>query len=413
MPDFRPFRGLRYDLGVLGAEIGAVTAPPYDVIDESERIELEAFHESNSVRLILPRDDAGQGDRYRVAAKMLAQLQTNGVLLQDDSSRFYGYRMDFTDPDGGPAHTTGVLGALQLPERAGVGGVLPHERTLPKAKSDRLALLRATRANLDPIWGLSPTPGLTMLIDTTVELASCLDADGTRHTLYAIDDDDSISAISSAITRHPLVLADGHHRFETAIAYREEQSQLGESIVGPDAILCFVVELSDDELCIQPIHRLVTVRDEIDVVSLLAGAFTIEAVGPNTPDDLAELRAKMHEAGCLGLATEDRLYALKPLPEVCEPALIKAEHAAVRGTDAALVEAVIVPLLGSAEWRYRHDIDVVASLARSGEATIGLLLNPVSVKDTAAAAEAGVRMPQKSTYFFPKPRTGMVFRLFD
>ena len=220
MPDFFPFAGIRYDSRNGGTDLTARAAPPYDVIDEEQRSALEASHPENAVRLILPRDGAVEGDRYERAAAAYSKWCDDGVLVRDPAARFYGYRMDYTDEHGRARQTTGVLGALALPE-PGDGSVLPHERTLPKAKSDRLALLRATRMNLDPIWCLSLTEGLTARIDTGNPLGTCTDEDGTRHSLFGIDDPAAQAAIRDAVGASPLVLADGHHSFETALAYRD------------------------------------------------------------------------------------------------------------------------------------------------------------------------------------------------
>lgn len=431
MAEFSPFRGVRYDRDRLGTDLGPVAAPPYDVIDDDHRVALEAHHPHNAVRLILPQDPAadvarasqvGAGDapaagRYAAAAALLAAWRADGMLQTDDSARYYGYRMDFTGPHGEARHTIGVLGALSLPARPGEGDILPHERTLPKAKSDRLDLLRATRMNLDPIWGLSPAAGLTELIDTSVELCSANDEVGNRHRLFAIDDPARIAAISTAVAGAPLVLADGHHRFETACTYRDQRRADRSGDVadpGADAILCFVVELVDHELCIQAIHRLVALTPGTDVVARLADAFDVRAFAANTPDAVDEIETAMHDEGGIGLAWGDRLLLATPRREVTDPALAASEPEAVRGTDAALIEAVVVDRLGpAAEWTYRHDLHEVAALAAKTPDTLGLLLRPVSVADTRAAAVAGVRMPQKTTFFYPKPRTGMVFRSLD
>jgi uncharacterized protein (DUF1015 family) len=416
VPDFFPFAGIRYDNRNRGADMTARAAPPYDVIDEAERCALEASHPENAVRLILPRDGDVEGDRYARAASDYATWCGDGVLVPDPKPRFYGYRMDFTDDHGRPRHTVGVVGALALPED-GDGGVLPHERTLPKAKSDRLSLLRATRLNLDPIWCLSLTEGLTATIDTTTLLAGCTGEDGTTHSLFAIDDPSAQAAIQDAVRANPLVLADGHHRFETALAYRDERRRSGESDPGADAIMTFVVELADDQLSIEPIHRLVHLPSSAlppgsAFRDLLAGAFTITPTGPNTPDGVAALEQSMRTNRGLGLVDADGLALLVPDPETAARALAD-EAPPVAGTDAALVEAVALPLLAGASIEYRHAAQRVAALVASGVADAALLLRPVSVADTRAAALAGARMPQKTTFFAPKPRTGMVFRSLD
>ncbi len=216
MPHFSPFAGVRYDPQTAGAPLDALAAPPYDVVDDDHRASLEAADEHNSVRLILPRDAELDGDRYARAAATFAEWCGRGVLVRDATPRFYAYRMTFTDTHGNHRHTRGVIGALGLPEPAG-GDVLPHERTLPKAKSDRLSLLRAMRVNVDPIWALSLASGVTELTEGATPLATCRDTDDVVHALGAIDDPAAIAAISDLVGSSPLVLADGHHRFETAI----------------------------------------------------------------------------------------------------------------------------------------------------------------------------------------------------
>ncbi len=411
VPDFFPFAGIRYDSRNPGADLTARAAPPYDVIDEAQRSALEAAHAENAVRLILPRDGDVEGDRYSRAAATYADWCAEGVLHRDPEPRFYGYRMDFTDEHGRQRRTVGVLGALGLPE-PGDGTVLPHERTLPKAKSDRLALLRATRLNLDPIWGLSLTSGLTAAIDLGALLGSCTGEDGTVHSLFAIDDPAAQAAIRDGVRSSPLVLADGHHRFETALAYREERRRAGAADPGAEAIMTFVVELADDQLSIEPIHRLVHLPSGSGLREVLARAFTVTAAGPNTPAGVAALEQSMAANRGLGLVDAEGLALLVADPAVAARALAD-EPAPVAGTDAALVEALAVPLLASASIEYRHDALAVATLVASGVADAALLLRPVSVADTRAAAIAGARMPQKTTFFAPKPRTGMVFRSLD
>jgi uncharacterized protein (DUF1015 family) len=411
VPDVLPFPGIRYDCGAAGAELGMLAAPPYDVVDEELHGALEANHERNSVRLILPRDPADGGDRYARAAATFRAWLAEGVLFRDSVPRFYGYRMRYRDARGEPRHTHGVIGALTLPERDATD-VLPHERTLPKAKTDRLSLLTAMRVNVDPIWCLTLRSGLTDLLEPATPLCSCTDEDGVEHELYAIDDAAQVAAITDAIRESPLVLADGHHRFETACNYREQLRAEGAEVGGANAIMTLVVELSEDELWIDAIHRLVTVPDGVDVRAALADAFTIEPLGPNSSDVVERLLARMPEAGALGLVDRHGAALAIPRGDIVAP-LLDPEPEVVRSTSAALVERVVVPRLPDATWVYRHDAFAVAALVDKGAASAALLCVPVSVAQTRAAALAGVRMPQKTTFFSPKPRTGMVFRTLD
>jgi uncharacterized protein (DUF1015 family) len=304
-----------------------------------------------------------------------------------------------------------VIGALTLPE-PGDPGVLPHERTMPKAKSDRLALLRATRANVDPIWGLSLATGLTQQLEPDTVLATCTDADGVTHELGAIDDPTRIATISALVAGEPIVLADGHHRFETACNYRNELREAGQPVGGADAIKMLVVELDDDELDIEPIHRLVDLPDGVDLVAKLGTAFTVTEVGAYSPDAIEPLLTRMARDGGIGVVVADRLWVAVPDPAQRAQALA-GENPAVAATDAAVVEEMVKPLLPEATWRYWHDAGGVAAQVDKGTATAAILCSPVSVAQTRAASLDRVRMPQKTTFFTPKPLSGMVFRKLD
>jgi uncharacterized protein (DUF1015 family) len=411
LPDFSPFAGVRYDCDAARTDLEALAAPPYDVIDEDQCAALEATAEHNSIRLILPRDGEREGDRYERAAETFDRWFADGVLFRDPAPRFYTYRMTFTDRHGRPRHTQGVLGALALPE-PGDDSVLPHERTLPKAKSDRLALLQATRMNADPIWGLSLASGLTALTQAGSPLCECHDAEGFRHELGAIDDPAAIAAISDLVGSSPLVLADGHHRFETALNYRNELRAAGKPTDGADAIMMLVVELVDDELCIEPIHRLLELPGDVDLRDRLADAFEIRDAGGISPDGIDDLERAMQAEHALGIVDGHGLALAMPRPEIRTAALAD-EHPDVAGTDAAVIEAMVVPRLPEASWQYRAHAADVAALVEKGTATAAILCSPVSVAQTRAAATDRVRMPQKTTFFWPKPRTGMVFRTLD
>jgi uncharacterized protein (DUF1015 family) len=410
LPDFFAFAGLRYDCGAAGSDLEALAAPPYDVIDEERRAALEAADAHNTVRLLLPRDDRDDGDRYARAAHAFSAWEADGVLVADGTPRFYSYRMEFRGPHGTPRHTRGVIGALALPE-PGDTSVLPHERTAAKAKSDRLALLRATRANLDPIWGLSLSPGLTARLEPDVALARCIDSDGVVHELGAIDDPARIADIRERIGGMPLVLADGHHRFETACTFRDELRAAGTEVGGADAIMMLVVELIEDELDIEPIHRLLDLPTGTDIVRQLDDAFSVVPCGTYSPDAIEPLQARMAAEHGLGIVDGSNLSLAIARPEARAVALAN-EHPAVAATDAAVVEAMVMPRLPTATWRYWHDAAAVAAQVDKGAASAAILCSPVSVAQTRAAATDRARMPQKTTFFTPKPLSGMVFRKF-
>src|SRR5262245_56242977 len=261
MPDFAPFRGLRFDPDRV--DLATVTAPPYDVIDEEQRAALVARHPDNIVRVDLPAAEDGR-DPYEVAPQLLADWEASGLLLRDEEPAFYVHAMDFVDDDGHERTTVGVLGGLHL-ERPGEGGILPHEHTTPKAKSDRLRMLQVCRANLSAVWGLVPAPGLTALLTLDeAPIADFSDDDGVRHRFWKVDEPARVAAIAAAVSSAPFVIADGHHRYETSLQYRDERRASDGD--GPwDAALVWAVELAEDQLCVRPIHRLIaSLADGVD-----------------------------------------------------------------------------------------------------------------------------------------------------
>ncbi len=400
MPRFLPFPGIRYR----SRDISAVSAPPYDVIEPEARAALEARDPENAVRLILP-------DTYDGAAAALARWRDDGVLVTDDAPTFSIYRMDFTGDDGLPQRTTGVLGALALDDDG--SGVMPHERTLPKAKTDRLELLRATRANLDPIWGLSLHGGLSWLLEPgdAEPDATAIDEDGFHHSLWRIDDPDRLRAISDAVGSELVVLADGHHRFETANNYRRERREAGIDDPGADAIMTLIVELAPNQLCVRAIHRLLTGVDGVDLRDALGGPFFVHAAGPNVPEGVAALEVAMRDVGGLGLVDRDGLALLMPTAEL-ELALTELPPE-LREVDSARFDAGVLPAVPGVSLTYRNDAQTVAAAVAKGDADAAVLLRPVTVETIRAAAAADLRMPEKTTFFAPKPRTGMVFRSLD
>jgi uncharacterized protein (DUF1015 family) len=414
VPRFDPFVGLRYGPDV--SDLSGVICPPYDVISPSQQKALEASNEANCVRLELPRPD-GALDRYAAAAATLAAWRSpGGPLAVDDRSSFYVYRMAFTDEEGRPRQTTGVLGALGL-EPPGEG-IRPHEQTTPKDKADRLDLLRATRTNLSPIWGLSLAAGLSSLFDLgTPPDATATDGDGVHHMLWRVTEPGVVEAISATVGSAPVVVADGHHRFEVALAYQAEQRAAGVG-VGPagvrpagggggsaDALLALIVELAEDELAVAPIHRLLTgLTDGWDPVTMLEPWFEVSPTERTPGDGGAGISRRMREAGALCLVSGDGAWLLRPTAAV--------EQAAPMDLDSSRL-AVALGAMAGVEVRYQHGVANVLEAVASGAAQAGVLLRPATVAQIAKVAARGERMPAKTTFFTPKPATGMVLRGLD
>jgi uncharacterized protein (DUF1015 family) len=300
--------------------------------------------------------------------------------------------MEFDDEAGERRDVVGVIGALEVCDGPGCG-VLPHEETTPKAKTDRLDLTRATRANLSAIWGLSLAPGVgaTIRKAPAVTLGSFADPDGVHHTLERIDDATAIAALVGQIGAARVLIADGHHRYEVARQYRAEAG------LGPaDATLAFVVELAADQLAVQAIHRLITTPDPGAVLTALDRHFERTPAGSVTPALLPRLVAE----GALGLVEPDgRGWFLRPRP---------AAFAGPRDLDS---ERLRVALAGvEHDVTYQHGLDRVVAALDAGAARFGVLLRPVPIAEIERTANEGALMAPKSTFFAPKPKTGMVFR---
>jgi uncharacterized protein (DUF1015 family) len=393
MPRFSPFAGLRYDGSRV--ELARVIAPPYDVVGPDERAALVTRHHANSILVELPEEDPrSPTDRYRAAADRLAHWTEDGIVVRDPGPVFYAYRM--TEADG--TATLGVLGVLGLdPDSRAT--TLPHEETLPKARTDRLELLAATRVNLSPIWGLSLAAGLTDLLATDgVPLESATDPDGVRHELWAIDDPAAIRAIGDRVASAPVVVADGHHRLATADTYR---TGAGAGTPGADGVFALVVELAEDRLSVGPIHRLLdAMPDGLDLVDVFASWFDVVRAG-----DLTDRTASaLGETSAPALVMSSGCWLLHPKDGTAEAA----------GSDLwTSMVALAIAELPEHELAFANSWREAVDAVSTGQVQAAVLLPPVSVSQIDEWARSGRRMPPKSTYFHPKPRTGMVFRPLD
>ncbi len=399
MPRFEPFKGLRYQPA--RAPIAQVIAPPYDVISSAERTHLATRNQANAVLVELPEADLSGGrDRYAVASDLFTRWQAEGIIAAEEAPSLYPYRM--TDPSG--RATTGVIGALGLAEPGAESDILPHEQTLPKPKSDRLDLLRATRANLSPIWGLSMASGVTATFDPTDDepVFDAYDDDGVRHQIWVLSDPDAITAVGDAVAKAPVVLADGHHRYETARAYQAEcRAANGGRPGSHDLVMALVVELSEDQLTVGAIHRTVSgLPEDFDLVGALSQWFDVVRAGEADDRTLGALA----DANSLAMVTGGGAYLLLPHPEIQEEP--------GNDLDSNLIASVL-SALPPHEVMHRHSVGEAMEALADGEGQAAFLLRPPTVKQIDEWANERRRMPPKTTYFSPKPRTGMVFRSLD
>lgn len=380
MPELAPFRGMRY---APGFDASRVTTPPYDVISQSEQQGLLEMHHRNFVRLILP--PGGEG-RYERAAAALAHWQSDGTLNLDPQEAYYLYRTDYF-VDGAARSTAGLIGALTL-ERLGEGGVFPHEETLPGPKADRLNLMRSTAANLEPLWFVasSSLAGFQALVDEIAArppLADLADPSAARHRLWRVNAARA-TPIVEALAATLLVIADGHHRYETALTYRDERRE----IQGPgpwDSVLAMVVDPAQFGPTLLPIHR---IARGVDVAHLVARARASRFLG-----DVGALAAVVRSAGpgTIGIASREGLWTMT--------------------SGGSLDSDFLQELLAAtdAEVTYEHELEPVLEAAQAG--AVGFLMAPVALSLVIERAVSGSRMPPKTTLFWPKPRSGLVFRL--
>jgi uncharacterized protein (DUF1015 family) len=392
VPRFEPFQALRYGSNL---ELNDVCSPPYDVLSDADRLALANKHENNIVHIDMPL--APSGNAYEHAASVLTQWIGNGVMVRDDVPSFTLYRMQFTDSTGKPRNVVGVIGALEVVDE-GAGGVLPHERTTPKAKTDRLELTRATDANLSPVWGLSLAHGLSKLLSEPGELVGSVTDDlGVIHSVERVADSARIAAISSAISSHPVVIADGHHRYAISRTYRDEtRERIDSKSSGAELTMTYVNELIDEQLSVAAIHRLYEGISYKELAAALSPFFTITDADPVGPTTLSQMNER--NSLCL-VAKTGRTHWLTPIAE---------KFTGVRNLDSAYLEHALSNV--QHEVRYQHGVTEVQHELQTSNATAAILIRPVSVAEIQRTANEGLLMPPKSTFFTPKLRTGFVLR---
>ena len=418
MPRVEPLRALHYDPAVAGP-LQALAAPPYDVIDPQQRAELQSRSPHNVVAIDLPEEPDG-GDRYAHAATLLQRWRAEGAIVQDDEPAIWALVQDYTGPDGRRLTRNGFFARVRV-EDYGPGAIRPHERTHPGPKADRLSLTRATQANLSPIFSLYSDPELRAwraLEPATRDdepFGEVTEADGTHNRLWRIADPDVVAAVVESVSEAELLIADGHHRYETARVYADE---IGGEGAHRYVLMCLVA-LQDEGLTVFPTHRLVDGLQGTDKPELLASTlrecFEIEEISADDlvpPDDGDEIRMgymDSHFKRAFRLTLKDQAIADDALTHMPE---------AYRRLDTAVLEALVLkgPLgLSEDDISHKNGLDYARSfqeareLVESGTFDAGFYLRGIPVSQIQAIAAAGVNMPPKSTYFFPKVPTGLLF----
>ena len=409
MADVQPLRALHYDLARVGG-LQPVAAPPYDVIDAAQRADLVARSPYNVVEIDLPQN---AGDPYGHAADVLRSWTAGGIVVRDAVPALWALAQDYTGPDGRPRTRHGVFARVRV-EDYGAGRIRPHERTHPGPKEDRLRLTRATRANLSPIFSLYDDPAGAAWSALAPHLegppwGEVTDSDGTHHKLWRVEAPAALDAVRSALAGVELLIADGHHRYETARVYAQEPG----AAPGSDHVLMCLVALQDPGLTVFPTHRLVLGLDDAKKAALREA---IERDWDSEPADGLEPAAADNVRIGYYDGAEPRLLTLKD-PAIAAAAL-PGKPAPYRRLDTAVLEALLLTgALGMSEDDISHlnglDYARTAEQARArvdaGEADAAFFMAPTPVSQVRDVAAAGENMPPKSTYFFPKVLTGMVF----
>lgn len=438
MPHIQAFRGLRYDLGHVGS-ISDVIAPPYDVIDDKLRDQLYEKHPANVIRLILNRDEPGDDEgsnRYTRAARFLKNWRSEGVLSQEADPAIYVYHQVF---DYGDSSFTrrGFMCRTRL-ERFGEGTIYPHEETHASAKEDRLKLTRACRANLSQIFGIYPDPENVAqnLLEEAIVGQTPIEATdhlGVVHRIWPVTDVNVIAKVAAAMDQRPTFIADGHHRYETACNYQAECAADGE--LAPDAaqnfVLMMCVSMSDPGMIVLPTHRLfrgVPSMESGELVAKLGEFFECRVAGEGT--DLAETMWDTidgeHEQSQLALYTaKDQRWVIAKLTEAGETRMteVASDHSEDwQGLGVSILHRFLVEtLLGLTDLpkpKYVHLVsEVIEGLdgddAANPEFNLAALVMPATLDHIRAISEHSERMPAKSTYFYPKLLSGLVFNPLD
>ena len=436
MPSVAPLRGLRYDPKHVGT-LSQVIAPPYDVIDAALQTKLYEQHPANVIRLELNREEPGDDERsnkYSRAARFLKEWRAQGVVMQESAAALYVYHQEF-EVEGESHVRRGVMARVRL-ERFGTGNIHPHEETMSGPKQDRLLLTRACKANLSQVFGLYPDPQgeVQTLLDKAVAGQPPVEATdhlGVKSWMWPLTDETVAAKAAGMMGPKPVFIADGHHRYETACNYRDEVAAAyalaheGSPLPSDhpaNFVLMMLVGMSDPGLLVLPTHRLFvkpSVAGAAELVQKLGDCFTTEAAGKG-PADAEAVWAKIdaeNKQGTLGLYTAgDQAWTLARITAAGKARMeqVAAEHGdAWRNLGVSILHRLVIgELFGAKEIPtpgYVHLVREVVEGLGAGKYPLAALVMPASVEDIRTVSETGERMPAKSTYFYPKLASGLVF----
>jgi len=440
MAHIRPFRMIHYSKA-FESELDRLITPPYDVISPEDQDVFYENHPLNIIRLVLGKQydkDSEADNRYTRAASKLNQWLDRGVLVGEQTPGLTIYQMDFEMPEGGRSKIDGIIALVKVDDY-GPGKVLPHEKTYKGPKEDQLKLLRACRAHLTPIHALfddepQEVMGAYNRFMSGSPLQETIDSNGTVHRVWNLQDEEVISRIIGLVRDKSIFIADGHHRYETSRAYKEEIVASGISIAdqGHEYVMMYLTAMSNPGLTILPAHRMIKGIEGLDVnlmLSALEPYFEIEQLCSANGDRaesaqtmVERLRSFSSIGGKFGMAAwKDgslrllRLKDFKVIDSVMDPEI----PSSLRELDVTILGELILGLgLGldknACEGKIEYAPAAIDAInkALKGEVQMSFILNPTRVEQMRAAAEVGHKLPHKSTYFYPKLSSGLVMNVF-
>lgn len=441
MADIRPFRMVHYNRACSN-ELGNLITPPYDVISQEEQEAFYQAHPLNIIRLVLGKqfpEDSNGDNRYTRAATTLNQWLADGTLVRKEQPGLTVYRMEFDELENGRITIDGLVALVKVDEY-GKGKVLPHEKTYKGPKEDQLQIMRACKANITPIHALFDDEN-----DAVVEEYSRIlqkapeqettDADGTTHQTWTIDDEETVARIVGLLSDKSIFIADGHHRYETARAYKEEVNASGGEKPGREHeyVMMYLTSMTHPGLTILPAHRMVKGLKEINVVEILKRLepyFHAEALCFSEDDryDVAQtliqrIRSYAQVGGKFGMVVQGedcfQLLRLKDFRAIT-PLMDQSIPRALRNLDVTILREVIMGYgLGldkdnpEGHIEYSPLVSDALNKVMNGTVQMSFILNPTRVDQMRVAAELGHKLPHKSTYFYPKLSSGLVLNVYE
>ena len=423
------FRGWRFDVAQVG-DLSDVVTPPYDVIDNKQQDALFKKHPCNFIRLELNREEPGDASaetKYERAAGFWKHWRLDGIMRQEPEDAIYVYSQEF-EWEGQKHVRSGFLARVRL-EEFGTGNIFPHEQTLSGPKADRLHLIRATKANLSPIFGLYPdeTSSVQQILDDTcLTLTPSIATDhlGVIHRTWVVTDHNVIGRVKAGLRDLPVFIADGHHRYETALNYRRElqaSGKLSDDMGAPNFVMMMFVGMQDPGLQILPTHRLVSGLPDLTADQLqecLASCCEIERIG--TGDEAAREAWDLIEIDggqnvfAFGTVADNAWLLARVNDTSAMEQLAPDQSEAWRSLGVSLLHKLLLEDLvfkkfgGNPQFQYVHRVDETTAALKARSHQLACLVAPATIEHVSDIAAARETMPPKSTYFYPKLLSGLV-----